>query len=47
MRTKGVFLGVLILLLALCASVLSGTHISQSDKRTVSAPDFPKPIGKG
>jgi 2-iminobutanoate/2-iminopropanoate deaminase len=45
MRTKGMFLGVFLLLLALCTSVLSGSHVSQSDKRTVSAPDFPKPIG--
>jgi 2-iminobutanoate/2-iminopropanoate deaminase len=41
MRRKGVFL----LLLALCVTALCGSQGSKSDKRIVSSPDFPKPIG--
>ena len=41
MRAKGMFL----LLLAMCVGGLCGSQISKSDKRIVSSPDFPKPIG--
>ena len=45
MRRKGVFPGVFLLLLALCASIVAGSQASKSDKRVVSSPDFPQPIG--
>ncbi len=41
MRIKAMFL----MLLALSVSALSGAQVSKSDKRTVSSPDFPKPLG--
>ena len=41
MGTKAIFLTVL----ALCLSTPSGPQVSKSDKRVVSSPDFPKPLG--
>ena len=45
MRQKGVFPVVFLVLLALCASIVSGSQASKSDKRIVSSPDFPKAGG--
>jgi len=44
-RQKGVFPVVFLVLLALCASIVSGSQASKSDKRIVSSPDFPKAGG--
>ncbi len=41
MRTKAVFL----ILLALGVGATAATQVSKSDKRIVSSPDFPKPLG--
>jgi len=41
MRAKGMFL----LVLAMCVGGLCGSQISKSDKRAITSPDFPKPLG--
>ena len=41
MRTRALFL----MLLVLSASAASQVHTSRSDKKTISSPEFPKPLG--